>query len=152
MFLVVAWWQLDVATTNYRFSLKGNSLCVPSLRQVIPCPSLSGFVLLTPSPSKQGHPELLARRRAASPRPSAGSLPRGSVLLHRPPAGQPGGHSAAHRGESPTGVPRSAALLQRYLESVSSLQPTVKVKTGYYSMKMTTNGGKSVHGNTMIRY
>lgn len=108
------------------------------------------FVLLTPSPSKQGHPELLARRRASSPGPSASGLQRSSVLLHRPPAGQPGGHSTAHRGESPTGVPRSAALLQRYLESVSSLQPTVK--TGYYTTKMATNGGKSVQRITMIRY
>lgn len=40
----------------------------------------------------------------------------GSVLRHQPAAGEPGGHSAADRGEGAAGFPRPAALLQGYLE------------------------------------
>lgn len=69
--------------------------------------------------SSQGHPELPQGRWASSQGPSASSAQRGSVLLHRPAAGQPGGHSAADGGEGPTSFPRSAALLQRYQTSVS---------------------------------
>lgn len=48
MFLVATWWQLCVSTTTYRFSVKGNTLCVQSLwrhRSLwrTPLPSLSGF-------------------------------------------------------------------------------------------------------------
>lgn len=70
----------------------------------------------------KGHPELPTRRWASSQGPGASGAQRGSVLRHRPAAGQPGGHSATHRGESPTSFPRSAALLQRYLESPSQAE------------------------------
>lgn len=69
----------------------------------------------------KGHPELSPRRWASSQGPSVCGAQGGSVLRHQPTAGQPGGHSAADRGEGASGFPRPAALLQRYLEMVAAL-------------------------------
>ncbi|XP_008330627.1 BTB/POZ domain-containing protein KCTD7 isoform X2 [Cynoglossus semilaevis] len=60
-----------------------------------------------------GHPELPQRGRTSPQEPGESGAQGSSVLLHRPPAGQPGGHSTADRRESTTGLPGSAALLQR---------------------------------------
>lgn len=68
----------------------------------------------------KGHPELSTRRWASSQGPSVCGAQGGSVLRHQPAAGKPGGHSAADRGESAAGFPWPAALLQRYLETVTA--------------------------------